>query len=292
MAKVTFQMLVFQQDYVLEQALAALRPYGRVIVTEGPVEYWWRQGDLISTDRTLSILRRSVPKDCVVRGQWAEKDAMMRAAQHLIPPDTTHVWMVDADEVWEPRAIERVLAQLDHWDSVGFKPHTFFGGFERVLTGFEMQAEWIRIQRWHPGAEWHSHRPPTVLAPDGVPYRRKHHWESAERFCHYSYVFPEQVRRKVAYYESWGAGVIEHWFQRVYLPWVMGDDGAKRRVEREFHGVHEWLPARRGDCYTEPFRGQHPASVLAVLPELRARLARELVLVGARQAGAPGGVLA
>lgn len=261
MANICFQMICFQADAFLAPVLEAIAPYAPVVVTEGPVAYFAAQGYHTSTDRTREILETYVPRQNIVYGQWREKDEMMNAAEHLIPPDTTHVWMVDADEVWTPESIESILAQLDKYDSVAFKPRTFFGGFEHVLTGFEMRAEWIRIQRWHRGAHWATHRPPTVNAPDGKPYRGKRHWDAPHRFNHYSYVFPSQVKSKVAYYESWGAGVIPHWFERVYLPWVLGDDAQKRAVEQEFQGVHEWLPERRGECFTAPFMGKHPSTI-------------------------------
>lgn len=230
MPRVTFLVLAFNADAFLEPVLESILPFGEVRVVEGPVAYFARAGYQTSTDRTNEILHDLVGANNVVHGTWSEKDEMMNAAR--IPAGTEFVWMVDADEVWEPHVLARVLAHLDEYDSVSFKPWTFFGGFERVLTGFELRAEWIRLQRWHERAQWRTHRPPTVLDPQGRPYRQARHLESPEHFFHYSYVMPSAVRAKVAYYDSWGAGVIPQWFDSVYLPWVCADWHTRQDIER------------------------------------------------------------
>lgn len=275
MAKITFCMIVLNGDAVLRECLAALLPYGKVVVAEGPVGFFARQGIRTSTDRTNDILRELVGPENVIHSQFREKDQMMNAVNHLIPDDTTHVWMVDSDEVWRPSDIEAVIAQLDEYDSVAFKPDTFFGGFDHILTGFEQRFTWYRIQRWYPGAKWATHRPPTVLSPDGKPWRECRHWDAPYRFAHYSYVFPRSVKAKIAYYESRNH-IIPDYFQRVYLPWALGNDITRRVIEDEFDGVHEWLPAARGDCRTQPFTGTHPPAIAGSLPRLRARFEKEL----------------
>lgn len=281
MSKVCFQLIVFNGDYVLEPVLESIKPFGPIVVTEGPVRYWMERGFETSTDRTNEILHDLVGMESIVHGQWSEKDEMMNAAIHLIPQDTTHVWMVDADEVWEPSVLAQVIAQLDRWDSVAFKPNTFYGGFERVLTGFELRAEWIRIQRWHARAHWQTHRPPTVLDPRGVRYHDLRHWDAPITFAHYSYVFPKQVKDKVDYYESWGAGVIPNYFDQVYLRWVRGNLRQKAHVEVENKGVHEWLPARRGDCFTKEFTGKHPEPIARRMMDLTERFEEEMWWINA-----------
>lgn len=281
MPHVTFLVLAFNADAFLEPVLESILPFGPVRVVEGPVAYFARQGYETSTDRTNEILHDLVGAENVVHGTWSEKDEMMNASVPLVPADTEFMWMVDADEVYEPAVLARTLAHLHAYDSVSFKPWTFFGGFERILTGFETAAEWVRIQRWHAGARWQTHRPPTVLDPQGRPYRNARHWESPEHFFHYSYVMPASTRAKVAYYTSWGAGVIPHWFERVYLPWVVGNWHTQRDIELAYEGVHEWLPERRGECFTAPWLGtaegvQHPDVIERRLPPLRARFQREL----------------
>lgn len=277
MSNVTFQIIVFNGDYVLEQVLAPLLEVGNVVVVEGPVKYFQDKGFRTSTDNTNDILEQYLPARNILHGQWKEKDEMMSAGEKMIPDDTTHVWMVDSDEVWERAALRRVMMQLDAYDSVSFLPWTFYGGFNRILTGFELRHKWYRIQRWYPGAHWATHRPPTVLHPsDQRPMREHAHWDSSEYFFHYSYVFPRQVESKVAYYESWGAGVIPHYFERVYLRWIRASKRERESIESEFQGVHEWLPERRGGCFTRRFHNLHPHPIFERMPYLEHRFDKEL----------------
>lgn len=283
MAKVTFVQLVFQSDYVLRECLTAIKPYGKIVVCEGPVEYYWKQGQLTSTDRTHDILRELVGCENVVSGQWKEKDDMMNALNHLIPDDTTHVWMVDSDEIWKGEDVEAILAQLDGWDSVAFHPYSFYGGFERYMSGFEQTFSWQRIQRWYPEARWKTHRPPTVCDRDGTPFAQRRHWSADATFAarlsfyHYSYVFPTQIKSKIGYYHARNPkGTIDRYYERVYLPWVTGDWAAKARIEDKYDGVHDWLPQTRGPCRTRLFVGLHPQPIMDHLPKLQRRLRDEL----------------
>lgn len=277
MAQVCFQMIVFQSDGFLEPVLETLAQFAPIIVTEGPVAYYQAKGFKTSTDHTNEILAKYVPTSNIVHGVFEEKDEMMNRAIHLIPNNTSHVWMVDADECYKPEAIENTLKLLDEYDSVSFTPLTFFGGFNHTLTGFEQRFDWIRIQRWHEGARWHTHRPPRVLAPDLMPYRMKRHLASSENFYHYSYVFPKQVKSKIAYYTSRNPrGVIPNYFNKAYLNWVLGDDNTKAQIEYLYDGVHEWQPSARGDCRTVKFTGTHPEVIAKRLPEYYMRFTEEL----------------
>ena len=279
MTRICFQIIVFNGDHVLEPCLKSILPFGKVVVTEGPVGYFAKQGISTSQDSTNKILhdfQEAGADISVVHGSFSEKDEMMNAGIHLIPKDTTHVWMVDADEIWEPDSIRRTISHLDYFDSVSFKPITFFGGFDRALGGFERRFEWVRIQRWYDRARWATHRPPTIFAPNGIPWKDGGRClESGEEFAHYSYIFPKAVKSKSGYYASRG-GNIENWFGRVWLPWVLGDDTKKQEIENEFNGVHEWLPQNRGDAFTYPFVGQHPKEIQRILPQLKERFNREL----------------
>ncbi|HUW94498.1 MAG TPA: hypothetical protein VMW58_01810 [Anaerolineae bacterium] len=269
MADVTFQMIVFNGDHVLEAVLETILPYGKVVVTEGPVAYWQRQGFVTSTDRTNEILADLVGEENVVHGQWDEKDQMVNASLHLVPDKTTHIWGVDADECYKRKDLELILGWLDGWDSVSFKMYSFFGGFDRYMTGFEENFEVHRIKRWYPGARWATHRPPTILSPDGTPWRNARHLphtllakEHDIRFYHYSYVFPYAMQDKARYYDSYDPrGNIPEYFWKVYMPWVGGTEYDRGRIEMQYKGVHNWLPTRRGQCCTKLFTGQHPLEI-------------------------------
>lgn len=275
-AQPCFQIICYNADAFLEPVLESLIGLAPIVAVEGPVRYFTERGYMTSADRTSEILHDLLPENRIVHGVWDEKDSMVNAAIPLVPTGTSHIFCVDADECWRADDLKKIFAQLDAYDSCAFKPQTFFGSFDRILTGFETRAEWIRVQRFHEGATWKTHRPPTILAPDGKPYRSKRHWDAPFSFAHYSYVMPRAVREKIEYYSSWGAGVIPNWFEKVYLPWVNGTLLQKAHIECEFNGVHEWEISRRGDCFTTEFTGTHPPAIQKRMPELLARFEREL----------------
>lgn len=284
---ITFQIITFNSDPILEQVIRSLQLWGWIVVVEGPVKFWQEKGYTTSTDRTNEILHDLLPEQDIIHGQWNEKDEMMNAALSRITPDTRFVWMVDSDEVLPQSSMAYLCNEIlpdGVIDSVSFNWNSFYGGFDRVLTGFEAEFENHRIQRWYEGARWHTHRPPTVLDPKKLkPWRETGvHINATEAFgfplFHYSYVFPFQVRAKTRYYHSW-TQTIPDYFENVYLPWVTGDGADKERIEAQYQGVHDWLPARRGPCYTKPFGGRHPAIIEEAMPDLKKRFARELIEV-------------
>ena len=90
---------------------------------------------------------------------------------------------------------------------------------------------------------------------------------------HYSYVFPDQVYKKISYYkESLNQhNCIENYFDNVYLPWVTG---GKESVEKQFRGVHEFKA--RSDCYTAEFVGEHPESIRKDMQTLKETFSQQL----------------
>ena len=278
---ITFLIIAFQADHTLEPCLKSILPFGNVVAAEGPVKFWQDKGYTSSTDNTSAILDKyNVP---TFHGRWKEKTEEANVAMMLVPPDTDFVWCVDADEIWKSETIQRVRMILDDdsVDSMSFKAISFYGGFDRYMTGFEENFEVHRIQRYYPGARFATHRPPTILAPDGKPWRSRRHIDHNRtdamglRFYHYSYVFPMQMQMKAAYYADMG-GNIPNYYNDVYLRWVLGNETTRQIIEDEYDGVHNWLPERRGSCRTAPFAGSHPQEIERVLPELRQRFNAEM----------------
>jgi hypothetical protein len=281
MTKVAWVLIAFNSDYVLEPCLRSVMPYGCVYAAEGPVSFWHKRGYATSTDKTNAILEYyRIP---TVHGQWTEKTDESNAALSQVPDDVDFVWVLDSDEIWRAQDIEAILRILATGtvDSMSFRAVSFYGGFERYMTGFEEDFEVHRIQRYYPGARFTTHRPPTINAPDGKPWREHRHMnhhktdEIGLRFYHYSYVFPTQMEAKALYYAEMG-GNIPDYFERVYLPWVLGDSYERYAIEERYNGVHNWLPSRRGSCRTREFVGEHPAEIQRVMGELKRRLKLEL----------------
>ena len=93
---------------------------------------------------------------------------------------------------------------------------------------------------------------------------------------HYSYVFPDQVFQKIKYYKQKVSknNCIDNYFQEIYLPWMLTDD--KMSVEQKYHGVHEFKPECRGECYTVPFEGTHPFVISNKVPTFQQKINSQL----------------
>ena len=275
--KITFGMIVLNGNQVLEECLSSVYPYAhQILISEGPVKFWQDQGLSTSNDGTNEILD-SFPdpegKIKIVHGRFDEKDQQCNAYMKLMQPDTDYIWNLDCDEIFKPKDIEKIidLLQKEKYTSVGFKSLSFYGGFDNYLTGFEENAEFVRIRKVYPGSYWKTHRPPTIAHSQDVknilPEKHLNYnqlaLEHGVKMYHYSYVFPDQVYNKIKYYgESLNAhGTIKNYFYNVYLPWVLGDNNKKQEIENQYNGVHEWIPSARGPCRTKIFEGSHPSII-------------------------------
>jgi hypothetical protein len=271
--KIAVGMIVFEGDYVLKQCLDQVYPHvDQILIAEGPVAFWQAKGKRTSEDRTNEILDTYPDPDGklkVVHGMYSEKDDQSNAYMVNIADDIDYLWMIDSDEVYRTEDILKIKALLESErpTSVGMRSCSFYGGFNHYLTGFELKTDnFLRIFRYVKGAKWLCHRPPTMQYPANIT--RKHissdqlFNRTGVQMYHYSYTFPDQVYKKTNYYMTFvPGGTIENYFGTVYYPWVLGDDSVKRSVEQKHQGVHEWVPQRRGPCFTEKFRLQHPEAI-------------------------------
>ena len=54
--KIAFGMIVFEGDYVLKECLEQVYPFAeQILIAEGPVEFWQREGRTTSPDDTNKI---------------------------------------------------------------------------------------------------------------------------------------------------------------------------------------------------------------------------------------------
>ena len=284
--KIAFGMIVFEGDYVLKQCLEQVYPFAeQILIAEGPVTYWQRQGRATSLDDTNKILEEFPDPDnkiTIVHGQYGEKDDQCRAYMQYINDDIDYIWNLDSDEVYTTGDLEKIVKFLEEEKptSVGVQSCSFYGGFDHYMTGFERNTDnFLRIFRYTKGSTWLTHRPPTIKYPVGSNITRKHinsdtlFNKLGVQMYHYSYTFPEQVHKKVSYYKDSvsRSNCIDNYFNRVYLPWVGGD---KERVENEFNGVHEFKS--RGACRTSEFKWEHPESIQKDMSDLKDKFNKQL----------------
>ncbi len=282
--KITFGMIIFNSDFVLKQNLETVYPFAhQILIAEGPVSYWQSQGKTTSTDRTNEIIDNFPDPDNkikIVHGQFPEKHEQANAYMKHFDDESDYIWNLDADEIFKPQDIETVISLLkaEQYTSVGFKSLSFYGGFERVMGGFEENAEFTRIQKAYPGCKWNSHRPPTIEQKGPTKHLDFNRLaKMGIRMYHYSYVFPRQVKEKVQYYKAAVSqdNCIDDYFEKIYLPWVKNPH-TRHGIEEKYKGVHEFVTSYRGDCYTKWFEGRHPGIIQRDFAELRAEFNRQL----------------
>jgi hypothetical protein len=187
---------------------------------------------------------------------------------------------LDSDEIFKTEDMLTITEMLAGHPiaSVGFKSCSFYGGFDHYLTGFEENAEFIRIRRVSPGARWSTHRPPTITPPQpGYHVGYNSLAQHGIRMYHYSYVFPKQVKQKVSYYKAAVSkeNCIDNYYETIYEPWVKYPE-CREQIEKEWEGAHEFKPQFRGECYTKAFDGEHPKIIADSLPALRDKFMQQL----------------
>jgi hypothetical protein len=285
--KIAVGMIVFESDYVLKQCIDQIYNHvEQIVISEGPVKYWVDQGRTTSADDTNKILDNYPDpqnKITVIHGQYTEKTDESNAYMKYIRNDINYLWQIDADEVYKTEDVLKIkgMLEIEQPTSVGIRSISFYGGFDHYLTGFELNTDnFLRIFRYEPNCYWETHRPPTIHYNN---YIEKKHLTS-DYICkkygiqmyHYSYVFPTQVYTKISYYANSlnKNGIIPNYFERVYLPWI-NDCAHRNEIEKTFNGVHEYLPFRRGPCFTERFELAHPESIATHMSNLKKRFDME-----------------
>lgn len=289
--KIAFGMIIFEGDYVLKQCLEQVYPFAsQILIAEGPVSYWQRQGRVTSLDDTNKILSEFPDpenKIKIVHGQYNEKDDQCRAYMEFINDDIDYIWNLDSDEVYKTEDLEKIINFLEEAKptSVGLRSCSFYGGFDDYLTGFELKRDnFLRIFRYTKGSSWLTHRPPTINYPPNANIVIKH-MDSETLFnllgvqmYHYSYVFPTQVYTKVNYYKDSVSrdNCIDNYFNTIYMPWVIGSDEEKKQLELKYQGVHEFKPHVRGECYTSKFTLSHPIAIARDMDILKNKFNEQL----------------
>lgn len=285
--KVAFGVIVFNGNFVLEEALKSVYPFAnQIVVAEGPVKFWQNEGYNTSNDGTNDILdnfRDPDNKLKVIHSQYNEKTEQANKYISELWKNNDYIWHLDADEIFKPEDIETVFKLLkDHkFTTAGFRSATFYGGFEKILGGFEEAHEFKRLAKFYPGSKWKTHRPPTINHTAGNRLPEKHlkkndlYDKHGVRIYHYSYVFPRQVKEKIHYYKKAISknNCIDNYFENVYLRWVNGEH---EQVEKEYNGVHEFKPKTRGECKTKPFDREHPEIIQNNMNKLKNKFNEQL----------------
>lgn len=274
--KIAIGMILFEGDYILKQCLESIYPFAsQIMIAEGPVEYWQSQGRTTSTDKSNEIIEHfpdPEKKIEIIHGQFKEKDAQCKAYMPFLKEDADYIWNLDSDEILIPEDIEKIVQILydNKYTSVGIRPLSFYGSFDRYITGWEEKKDqFLRIFKVYPGSTWITHRPPKIAHTQETILEPKHldsdtlFQDYGIRMFHYSYVFPRQVYNKIIYYKNAVTKnkCIDDYFEKIYIPWITGDKIDREMIEQGFKGVHEWKPEYRTDTFTAQYDGLHPSLI-------------------------------
>jgi hypothetical protein len=303
--KLTFGIIVLNGDFFLKQLLESIYPVAHAIcIAEGAVSYHSNKFPSGSTDDTVNIIK-SFPdpqrKIKYTTGKiYAEKTEQCRAWFDMVPWDTDYIICNDADEIHTPENLETLIEFLEREKptSVGFKSDSFYGGFKRIIGGFERDHSFKRVLRYYPNAVYRTHRQPTLAwdipsDPDsdeydigriaGLHITGNQLWDDTGiTMWHGSYVSPGAVKEKIEYYENAVIApgkCIPNYFDEVYLPWVLGDDYKKVEIEEKYNGVQEFIPEARGECKTMPYGRQHPEVIRKYWSELHGKFVEQLAQI-------------
>lgn len=286
---ITFGMIVLNGEPFIRYNLRALYPHARqIIAVEGatPHAKAVAAADGHSADGTLETLRdfkaREDPEDKLVivtaedeghpDGFWpGEKEEMSRAYARRATGDW--LWQVDVDEFYldeDVKTIGDLIARRPGTTAISFREIPFWGSLDYRVDGpfFRGQmvgGEFHRLFRWARGYVYRTHRPPTVVDDKGRDLRSLGWIDSQQTssmgvyLYHYALLFPDQVRRKCAYYQDNrdpNADDPTRWAQR-------GWDA----IQMPFH-VHN---ANRQVAWLESYREKHPGQIEQMWNDIRER---------------------
>lgn len=229
--RVTFGIIVLNGEPFTRPNLRALYPFAhQIIVVEGATPSARRVAapDGHSRDGTREAVRRfqaeedpdgkvalvAAEDEGHTGGFWTEKDEMSQAYAKRATGD--YLWQVDVDEFYRPEDMRRILELLRRdpaLQAVTFRVRTFWGGLGQRTDGVLLRRgaqDFHRLFAWRPGSRYVTHRPPTVVDERGRDLRTLKALTGAQTarmgifLYHYSFVFPFQVRFKLAYYGALG----------------------------------------------------------------------------------------
>lgn len=159
------------------------------------------------------------------------KVEQQNAAIARVDPDTDYLFFFDVDE-FMPLGDDYLsimgLITYNQPDIIEFQMNQFWKDDNYIGYGGDGWAydAWSpRIYRYEPGMKITSHRPPVINYQHINPITM---WQGV-KINHYSYVYPEQVRRKLLYYNLiYPEFDYMEWFKNVYLAWT-----PENRIELE-----------------------------------------------------------
>lgn len=278
--KIAFCSIMCNSEFLLNEWLNHYYPIADYIcISEGATRKW---ADALgystprSTDNTNNILdsfSQNKEKISIVRKDNFYQDKLEQSNffMSVIPNNVDYIWYVDDDEFYLYKDIDKIKKILSERNPtyVEFKQLSFFKSFKYVCSGgdgWAYDTPIPRIFKYHKGASFSDHRPPTILNEHKVDLKSINPilCDETEKmgvfFRHYSYVDEKRVFEKLKYYDKVYPnhnGVPDYystvWFNHVWKKWSVSN-----RVEFEkTNSVHPSC----NNAYTNLFTLKHPSVI-------------------------------
>lgn len=169
--------------------------------------------EFLSNDGTTEFLDSNPRRNVVVirpnKRPWKSKDEQVNAAIHRIKEtyDSCLLWQIDIDEQWSLENLESAeKTLLENNGKTGCFTCNYFVGPQQQVYGEwgECIAEpYRRLWNWT-GEFFKTHEPPQLDGKNGPGLLLP------QRFNHFSYYFPEDVKFKEKYYGGY-EGLYDRW---------------------------------------------------------------------------------
>jgi predicted SAM-dependent methyltransferase len=267
--KVSFILIVYNGMPWIEYALKAIEDYAHeIVIVEGAIRDLGitRKSQCASSDGTLEFLSEYIKKNDKTQIYFNRGDLDKKGMQNFAMQECTgrYVWLVDYDEIWRYKDIEKVMRLLKKPDiaQINFMVINFFKGFDYILDGGQkykkLTSNVSRIFRRLKNNSFKSHRPPKlehkvngeIFSGQDIEYA------CGVKLLHFSYMTNKQIDQKIVLYENiydWQShkGMAD-WQTNFFRPWKKEDE--IRLLQNKTYGA--WIGDR--DTITVRYRKTLP----------------------------------
>ncbi len=261
--KISFGIIVLNGEPFTLYTLRALYPFAhQIIIVEGATKNSKENSspDGHSTDGTLAIIRKFINEEDLQKkvvlvtkdGFWEEKDEMSMACANEITGN--YLWQIDIDEFYLENDMKKIISFLEEnklITCVSFRMKSFWGGLDYLEEG-PIFGDIYRIFKFEKGYSLKTHRPPIVLDDEGKDLKKINLFDGYKMknkfgifMYHYPLIFPEQVKRKMKYYQKL--------FNQDYIKWANENYfklSHPYHVNNNFWNI-SWLRPYKGDHHPQ-----------------------------------------
>lgn len=270
--KMSFVIIVLNGMPFLKAALESIyKSAHEIIIVEGAVKKarFSATKDGHSIDGTISFIKKFKDDKNKIKlmspGFWEDKCSMQNAGLKEVTGN--YVWLVDSDEVYKKKDIEKIIQILKEDSTItqiNVPMLHFWKDYDHIISSDILRSKGVaRIFKFEKGNYFSTHRPPTLKSKEKSKIIEKDVLENLEIYCyHYSYILPMQVKQKLTLYKLYGWEKpwkidLDDWYSNCFAKWTIEN---KDKIEEKY-GI--WTCDKNSK--TEKFLGVHPKSMRCIM---------------------------